>query len=201
MMTVPPDLQLASKSPRRRELLDQIGVRYCVVPANIDEAVSEGETPTQLVQRLAEQKAAAGYAASPVRPTLGSDTIVVCDDVVFGKPVDRVDSMRMLQALSDRKHFVLSAVSIMDGVRQASTVSASEVTFRQLSNAEIALYWDTGEPCDKAGSYGVQGMGAVFVASLNGSYSGVMGLPIAETAKLLREFNIPYWQDCAELTQ
>ena len=188
------ELQLASKSPRRREILDQIGVSYKVVPVTIDESAKINESPNKLVTRLAQEKARTGFDASPVAATLGSDTIVVFEGEVFGKPKDANDSYRMLSLLSGAEHQVLSAVSLYDGKVQSSALSCSKVRFRNLGDDEIRRYWLTGEPQDKAGSYAIQGKGAVFVSSLQGTYSGVMGLPILETSQLLQQFNVCVWQ-------
>lgn len=188
-------LQLASKSPRRREILDQIGVKYDVVSAPIDETINTDESALAYVTRLAEKKAARGYSKSPNGPTLGSDTIVELDGNVFGKPKDEADARAMLEQLSSSTHKVLTAVAICDGQDLASLVSQSSVRFRAISGEEISRYWATQEPRDKAGGYAIQGKGAVFVEELRGSYSGVMGLPILETSRLLARFGIPYWND------
>lgn len=187
-------LQLASKSPRRRALLEQIGVPFEPVDVYINELRREGESAEALVIRLAEEKAQAGYQTMPKCPTLGSDTVVVCDGCVFGKPEDFSDFQCMMGVLSGRSHQVLSAVSIYDGERQESRLCTSNVTFNTLTDAQINGYWQTKEPHDKAGGYGIQGYAAVFIADLQGSFSGVMGLPLNETAALLDIFNIPYWQ-------
>ena len=188
-----PILQLASKSPRRREILDQIGIRYEVVTAPIVERAKLNEQADDLVIRLAEEKAKAGFAASPLAPTLGSDTIVVLDNQVFGKPADLDESLRMLRSLSNVEHRVMTAVALYDGASLLHALSISKVKFRSIGDEEIRRYWQTREPCDKAGSYAIQGKGAVFVESMQGSYSGVMGLPIYETAQLLAKLNISCW--------
>jgi len=188
-----PVVILASASPRRAELLHQIGVPHRVVPADIDETRLPGETIEQCVQRLARTKALQvqqRLSVESVRdafrvPVLGADTVVVLDDDMLGKPRDRADALAMLRRLSARTHQVLSAIALAhdNGLHQA--LSRSEVRFRALSDAECAQYWDSGEPRDKAGAYAIQGRGAVFIESLSGSYSGVMGLPLFETARLL----------------
>lgn len=186
-------IQLASKSPRRREILEQIGVRYELVTTTIDESAKLGEQAEALVQRLAEEKAKAGFGLSPMAPTLGSDTLVVFEGQIFGKPKDENDCLRMLGLLSGRQHEVLTAVAVYDGETLASALSVSKVWFRELSDEQIRKYWQTEEPKDKAGAYAIQGKGAVFLNKMEGSYSGVMGLPIKETVKLLEQFKIDYW--------
>jgi len=186
-MNHPPHLYLASNSPRRVELLRQIGVNFRVIAATIDESAVAGETPEAHVTRLALEKARAGHATlqgEHRRPVLGADTMVVAGDSVMGKPRDREDAIRMLQALSGRTHRVLSAVALVEAA-EASRLSVSHVTFRTLTRAECEAYWGTGEPEDKAGAYAIQGLAAMFVSRLEGSYSGVMGLPLYETAELL----------------
>ena len=181
---------LASASPRRSSLLTQIGVAHRVLPADIEEVRRPGETPRGCAQRLAEAKArhvaaTAAVAGCSAAVVLGADTVVVLENDLLGKPRDRADALAMLARLSDRTHQVLSAVAVLAHGRLSSAVSASQVRFRGLSAAECAAYWDSGEPRDKAGAYAIQGLGAVFVAELHGSYSGVMGLPLFETAQLL----------------
>lgn len=188
-------LYLASASPRRRELLLQIGVPHRRVAAPIDERVLPGEPPAAYVERLARAKAAAGLVAlGHPACVLGADTAVVLDGQILGKPEDRAAGLAMLAALSGRAHQVFTAVALADGTRCASQVVISRVHFRSITPAECEAYWDTGEPADKAGGYGIQGLGAVFVSHLEGSYSAVVGLPLAETAALLAEFAIPCWQ-------
>jgi septum formation protein len=194
-------LILASRSPRRRELLQQIGITAQIIDADIDERHHAGETAVVYAQRVARDKATAGlsiwHAAHPdsVAPlVLAADTIVVLDDetgeILLGKPQDRADAMAMLARLSAKTHRVVSAVCITDGQRYEQALSQTAVSFRPISEAEIAAYWATGEPADKAGSYGIQGMAAIFIARIDGSYSGVMGLPLCETAALLQRFGI-----------
>ncbi|WP_422910256.1 Maf family protein [Pseudomonas sp. MAC6] len=190
-------LYLASGSPRRRELLTQIGVPFLTQIAPIDENALPGESPFAYVERLALAKGHAGLAAladSDGAVVLGADTAVVLDGRILGKPRDRADALATLQALSGRSHQVLTAVALVSRERQAARVVTSQVTFRPLSQAEIEAYWASGEPQDKAGSYGIQGLAAVFVSQLQGSYSAVVGLPLCETAALLAEFAIPCWQ-------
>ena len=190
-MPTAPAIRLASASPRRRELLTQIGVPHVVTGAHIDETEHPGEPPRDYVQRMARTKALAIWSQDSSLPVLAADTTVVLDGVIFGKPRDRDDALRMLAALSGRTHEVLTAVALAtrDGI--AMRLNESRVTFRALTSAECAAYWDTGEPQDKAGAYAVQGRAAVFIERLTGSYSGVMGLPLFETAELLRAAQIP----------
>lgn len=196
-MSLEYDLILASRSPRRRELLKQIGVRFEVKISKIEELRGVDEDPEYYVQRLALEKAQA--CASQAIPVLGSDTTVVIDDEVLEKPRDQNDAADMLAALSDRTHDVITAVSLVQGLsegnsRDKTIISRSKVTFRSISRDEALAYWHTGEPADKAGGYAIQGLGAVFVKDIRGSYSGIMGLPLFETAQLLREFNVPVWR-------
>ena len=185
-----PFVYLASASPRRRELLAQIGVRFEVLAVAVDEAPRSGEGAADLVCRLASAKALAGVAArpDPAVPVLAADTSVALGAELFGKPQDPLDAARILSRLSGRTHSVYTAVAVADGQRERVELSRSEVTFRALSADEIAAYWRTGEPADKAGAYAIQGRGAQFITELRGSYSGVMGLPLFETARLLALF-------------
>jgi septum formation protein len=183
---------LASGSPRRRELLKQIGVSFQVLKVEIDESIAAGEAPFGYVSRLARAKATAGARldtapASGARGVvLGADTAVVVDGTILGKPADEEDGERMLRLLSGRTHEVLTAVALATPEGVMSRISESEVTFRKICAAEAREYWRSSEPLDKAGGYAIQGYGAVFVSALKGSYSGVMGLPLFETAELLR---------------
>jgi septum formation protein len=184
---------LASASPRRRELLDQIGVAYHVLAHDTDETMLPAETPEAYVSRLAGQKAGSVNALPEVfgrRAVLGADTIVVCDNRVLGKPQGEMDAARMLRMLSGRRHDVLTAVCVMRGKRTESVVVRTGVWFRVLSDEEIAAYWRHGEPEGKAGAYAVQGIGALFVERIEGIYSTVVGLPIFETGRLLASFGI-----------
>ena len=194
-MSVPDSAQLilASASPRRRELLDQIGVCYRVRPVDLDEAVLDGEPPADYVQRLAREKAAAGFfAGGYLLPALGADTAVVCGEEIFGKPIDRDDALRMLKKLSGATHQVYSAVAICDAEICVSELSISHVTFDNLSVQQLENYWASGEPQGKAGAYAIQGLAATFVVNLQGSYSGVVGLPLWHTAQLLKRFSVPF---------
>ena len=194
-------LFLASGSPRRRELLTQIGVPFSVVGASIDETPLPDESPVAYVERLARDKARAGreqlLTSTPDGAfcVLGADTAVVLDEQILGKPVDEADALAMLMALSGREHEVLTAIAIIEAERCETRVVRSRVSFRSISQQEAALYWASGEPQDKAGGYAIQGLAAVFVAGLNGSYSGVVGLPVCEAAELLGQFGIPCWQN------
>lgn len=190
-------LYLASSSPRRRELLTQIGLPFHIVPAAIDETPEAGESAVAYVERLARGKALAGLHFLAQRAdvcVLGADTAVVLDGRILGKPVDRADALAMLQALSGREHEVLTAVAVANRERCEARVVSSRVTFRSVSMAEAERYWETGEPQDKAGGYAIQGLAAVFVSRVEGSYSAVVGLPLCETAALLADFSIPCWQ-------
>jgi len=180
-------LCLASASPRRAELLRQIGVGFEVLPAAIDETPVSGEPVETYVQRMAREKALAVVARPrDFAPVLGADTAVVIDGDILGKPVDRAMALAMLQRLSGRSHRVMSAVCLVTPEDCALQLNISQVRFRELRADEIARYWDSGEPRDKAGAYAIQGRGAEFVANLEGSFSAVMGLPLFETAQLLR---------------
>jgi septum formation protein len=187
---------LASGSPRRRELLQQIGVSFRVLGTTVDEAVRIAETPRTYVLRLAAAKADAGWERSRDAadvPVLAADTAVVLDGKILGKPADRQDAEDMLRQLSGRTHEVLTAIALRTAGGVQSRISRSEVTFRSIAAGEAQAYWETGEPHDKAGAYAIQGRAAIFVADLRGSYSGVMGLPLFETAELLAEAGVSCW--------
>ena len=186
-------LYLASKSPRRRELLGRLGVAFGVLDLDIPEHRQPDEPAEDYVRRVAREKAGAGLLTvlgNPTAVVLGSDTEVVLDDEVFGKPRDDADAAAMLRRLSGRTHRVISAVSLVSGAREVQAVSVSEVTFAELSDAQIRAYVASGEPVGKAGAYAIQGGAEAFVTRLSGSYSGVMGLPLYETACLLRQMEI-----------
>lgn len=181
---------LASASPRRRELLDQIGVRYEVCLVDIDETPKRAEPPLVYVKRVAAEKSAACAAITGVaKPVLAADTAVILNGSILGKPLGRDHGVSMLRQLSGTTHHVFSAISLR-GSQHEEAVSITEVTFRKLSDAEIVAYWETGEPDDKAGAYAIQGLGSIFVKTINGSFSGVMGLPLYETAELLAKQGI-----------
>ncbi|TVR62201.1 MAG: septum formation inhibitor Maf [Candidatus Competibacteraceae bacterium] len=189
-------LYLASASPRRRELLRQIGVAYRRLPVAVDETPLPCESPGDYVVRLALAKARTGWRTlgrRTPRPVLGADTAVVVDAAILGKPRDRAEGLAMLARLSGREHQVFSAVALATGAREIVKTQESRVRFRELTAAERVAYWNSGEPLDKAGGYAIQGRAATFITELRGSYSGVMGLPLFETAELLREFGIPSW--------
>lgn len=192
-------LYLASASPRRRELLAQIGVPFTTQVVPIDETAQPGEAPDAYVERLARAKAQAALDTLNDRDAvvLGSDTAVVLDGRILGKPVDRGDALATLAALSGREHQVLTAVALVSDSRVEARVVTSTVRFKPLDWTQIEAYWATGEPRDKAGSYGIQGLAAVFVSQMQGSYSAVVGLPLCETAELLAQFAIPCWQTTA----
>ena len=193
----PPLLCLASASPRRRELLGQLGVPHVVAVPNIDEVVLAGESAADYVVRMARAKARIGHPHGAELPVLAADTTVLIEERIYGKPASAEDGIGMLLQLSGRSHEVLTAVALAAAGEVSHRLSRSEVRFRHLSLAEAIAYWNTGEPHDKAGSYAVQGHGAVFVEHLSGSYSGVMGLPLFETAELLAAAGVPYWLDAA----
>ncbi len=184
---------LASASPRRRELLQQIGVRFRVIVSNSEETAAPEEAAEDYVRRVALAKARTVWQRLLPHeqcPVLGADTEVVLDGAILGKPADRNAGLAMLERLSGRTHEVLSAVALVYGESEWLRVSRSIVSFRNATPHERVAYWASGEPVDKAGGYAVQGLGAVFITRLEGSYSGVMGLPIFETAELLREAGI-----------
>ncbi|HBP5566370.1 Maf family protein [Pseudomonas paraeruginosa] len=191
-------LYLASASPRRRELLAQIGVPLSVLSIAIDETPLPDEAPAAYVERLARGKAAAGLAMLEELGgegcVLGADTSVVIDGRILGKPADESDGLAMLAALSGREHQVLTAVALAAATGIEARVVECRVRFRQIGRDEALRYWLSGEPADKAGGYAIQGLGAIFVSRIEGSYSAVVGLPLCETAELLGEFGIPCWQ-------
>ncbi|MES9925116.1 MAG: nucleoside triphosphate pyrophosphatase [Candidatus Thiodiazotropha endolucinida] len=189
-----PVIYLASRSPRRRALLNQIGINHALLEIDIDEQQRPEEEPIAYVLRLAREKAEAGAglaAGGESLPVLAADTSVVIENRVLGKPMDRDHGLWMLKQLSGRTHQVYTAVAL-DWRGIEMELSQSEVSFRVLSEAEMAAYWATGEPADKAGGYAIQGVGARFISMLHGSYSGVMGLPLFETAELLSRNGIQF---------
>ena len=194
-------IYLASRSPRRAELLAQIGVRFAPVAAEIDETPRSGESPEDYVRRIAVEKAQAGGAAVAhldPRPVLAADTAVIVDGEILGKPLDRPDFRRMMARLSGRTHLVLTGVALAQAGAVWYELSTSRVGFRVIDEREQLAYWASGEPHDKAGGYGIQGLGALFVADLRGSYSGVMGLPLYETGRLLHRAGIALLGDAGE---
>ena len=185
-------IYLASQSPRRRELLHQIGVNHEVIAVDVDETPHPGEAPAEYVIRLALEKAEEGHrlaAGQSELPVLAADTAVVIDNEILGKPADQAQAQEMMERLSNRSHKVLTGIALI-GETRASRLSVSNVTFRKVSPEEALAYWQSGEPADKAGGYGIQGLGAVFISRLEGSFSGVMGLPLFETAELLQQAGI-----------
>jgi septum formation protein len=204
MSVLEPRIFLASRSPRRRELLALIGVRFDVLlfrsaprdDPEVDEALLAGETPDQYVVRVARAKALHGsklaYSRQILpRPVLAADTTLDLDGEIIGKPADEADARTILGRLSGRSHRVLTAIAMAEGERIEHALSVSEVYFRDLDADEIRRYVATGEPMDKAGAYGIQGRAAMFVAEIRGSHSGIVGLPLCETALLLRYFGYP----------
>jgi septum formation protein len=184
-------LVLASGSPRRLELLASLGLECEVSPVDIDETPHSGEAPADCARRLAAEKAAAAVRRhGPAVLVLAADTVVALGEEMLGKPADAADAARMLRRLSGRTHEVHTAVAASRAGETSFRLSSSEVTFRDLRDAEIEAYVATGEPLDKAGAYGIQGLAAVFVTRLCGSYSGVVGLPLSETAQLLHQHDI-----------
>jgi septum formation protein len=194
----PPVLRLASASPRRRQLLELIGVPHVVTPADIDETPRTDEVPEDYVRRLAREKAEAVWARHSDLPTLAADTTVVIDGEILGKPESLADAQRMLAKLSGRTHAVHTGIALRHNGGTLANVSTSKVSFGTLSPAQIRAYWDSTEPQGKAGAYAIQGLGAVFVRDVSGSYTGVMGLPLFETAELLRHAGIPVWNGAFE---
>jgi septum formation protein len=188
-------LHLASKSPRRRELLRMLGLDFGILDLDIPEHPAPDEPPEEYVRRVAREKAGAGLlkvVGQPGAVVLGADTEVILDDRIYGKPADAADAANMLRSLSGRTHRVVSALSLVSAGRELHAVSESDVTFATLSNADIAAYLATGEWDGKAGAYAIQGMAQAFITHLSGSHSGVMGLPLCETARLLREFGLGF---------
>jgi len=186
---------LASASPRRRELLRQIGLEFSVAPSAVPEEALPGESPEEHVVRLSLAKAAevAGRPEIAGRWVIGSDTIVVCDEQILGKPLDAQDAARMLRMLSGREHQVLSGYAVIDRRtgRQLVEAVATRVRFRELTDGEIARYIASGEPADKAGAYAIQGLGVCFVAGIAGSYTNVVGLPLCRLTLALKELGVP----------
>jgi septum formation protein len=184
-------IYLASASPRRQELLRQLGIAFEAIPSNLHEERAAGESPEQYVARVALDKAR--HVAGQLRerglsahPVLGADTEVVLDGEILGKPKDRAHGLAMLKRLAGRTHEVLTGIAVLHQGREHAALSRSRVTFAPLDEAEIRRYWDTGEPADKAGGYAVQGKAAAFIARIEGSYSGIMGLPLHELAQVLK---------------
>ena len=186
-------LRLASASPRRRQLLDLIGVPHVVTPADIDETPRESEPADEYVMRLAREKAEAVWAQHNELPVLAADTTVVVDDEILGKPESEADALLMLGKLSGREHLVHTGIALRTARAVNVGISTTRVTFAPLSEAQVHAYWASGEPQGKAGAYAIQGLGAVFVSNISGSYTGVMGLPLYATAAMLRAQGVPVW--------
>lgn len=195
-LSVKPYIYLASRSPRRRELLEQLGVGFRLIRVNVDESRIRSEGPRDYVGRLAEEKAVMGWktlSAGDRAPVLGADTAVVVDGEILRKPADAKQASDMLAKLSGRTHEVLSVVCVTNGTPR-TRMSRSLVTFRAIGDTERAVYCATAEPLDKSGAYAIQGCAAAFVSNLEGSYSGVMGLPLFETAALLSDVGIEVFE-------
>ena len=191
-------IYLASASPRRKELLQQIGVEFEQISACVDETPLHGEAPLEYVRRLAQAKAQAGLeslSGVAAAPVLGSDTTVVLAGKILGKPENQQHAIDMLLALSNQTHQVITAVALASSAATTVTHAITEVTFGAISEQEALTYWNTTEPKDKAGAYGIQGLGAVFVKRIEGSYSAVVGLPLYETRQLLKQANVAVWQN------
>jgi septum formation protein len=192
-------LILASQSPRRKELLSQLGYQFITLAADIDETVKRDEDAHAYVRRLAKEKAQAIFSTLPLEKkissiVIGSDTSVVIDNEILGKPADEAECIAMLLRLESKQHQVLTAVAVISHDQQSKTMTRvveTQVQFKPLSLDEIKRYWSTGEPCDKAGSYAIQGIGGQFVTTINGSYSAVVGLPLYETVELLNQAGLP----------
>ena len=190
-------IYLASQSPRRRELLEQIHIPHQVVKVDIDETPLARESPAEYVVRLAIEKARHAHRPDMTKPLLAADTTVTCDEHILGKPTNKAHFLEMMSLLSNRTHQVLTAIAVTGNNNEAvsepvvkTRLSVSEVRFRKVGETEALAYWDNGEPRDKAGGYGIQGLGAIFIEEIRGSYSGIMGLPLYETAELLAEFGV-----------
>jgi len=192
MISSPIQFYLASRSPRRVELLSQLAYTFETLSVDVCEQVKGGENPVEFVKRVATEKAQAGLEQMKNKslPVLGADTIVYCDDRIMGKPRDQEEAMHMLTALSGCAHRVYTAVAVCSALGCSVVLSESEVSMRKISTGEMSQYWLTGEPLDKAGGYAVQGLAAIFINNIRGSYSGIMGLPLFETAELLKDYNV-----------
>jgi len=193
-----PDLYLASRSPRRRELLSQIGIEYQTLLSDVFEQQRSAESSEEYVRRLAMEKAQAGWlmlAVSEQRPVLGADTVVVVDGDVLEKPQHRDEGMAMMAKLSGRTHQVMTGMALVMGTHEQSRLSISHVTFRETSEDERARYWRSGEPLDKAGGYAVQGLAAAFISRIEGSYSGIMGLSLFEVTEMLAQQHIHIFEN------
>lgn len=186
------EIYLASRSPRRKELLAQLKIKFQILDIEVDEAIIASETAMEYVQRLAIEKAMTGHQIATRKniPVLGSDTCIAFQGEIIGKPNTAAEAVNILSKLSGKEHTVMTAVALANESGYLFRVQTSKVAFKDLSDAEIKAYINTGEPLDKAGAYAIQGLGAVFIRHIEGSYSGIMGLPLFETAELLNEFGI-----------
>lgn len=180
-----PKILLASQSPRRKELLTQLGVDFDIISCDVDESIHPDENPKDYVLRVAIEKAEAGLKKFPSEKILGADTIVVLNAEIFLKPTDKTDHINMLRKLSGQTHHVLTAVALASEKETKTIMTDTTVCFRELNEFEINHYWDTGEPCDKSGGYASQGIASTFIKRIEGSWSGVVGLPLFETFELL----------------
>lgn len=186
-------LYLASTSPRRRELLQQAGFAFSILPIAVDESRLSDETPENYVARMAREKAEAGVSQIAEGLVIAADTIVVSGKEVLGKPANKADAMNMWRRLSGNEHTVMTAVAVAQGEEVRFDVVKTTVKFCAIAEEEMEAYWASGEPADKAGGYAIQGKGALFVTGINGSYSNVVGLPLLETAELLSSFSWSIW--------
>ena len=189
-----PQLVLASASPRRESILVQMGISFIKHPACINESVLRCEKAEKYVRRMAETKAKAISNKGLNIPVLGADTTVLVDDLILGKPLNRSEGLKYLTLLSNRTHCVLTSVAVVQDGRCESVIARTNVTFRKILKDEAELYWQTGEPKDKAGGYGIQGIGSIFIDRIEGGHGTVIGLPILETEDLLRLFNVDTWR-------
>ncbi len=187
-----PQITLASASPRRAALLRQIGIRFEIKPSNILERQLSHESPDTYVQRLAREKAVA--VQHDCLPALGADTIVVLNGQILEKPNDQDDALKMLHLMQGERHSVLTGVCISDGKTERSVLATAEVQFRKATSTELSKYWESDEPVDKAGAYGIQGLGAIFITGICGQPSTVAGLPLVETNQLLCDFGVDVWR-------
>ena len=195
-----PSVLLASSSPRRVSLLQQIGLMFETMSPDVDESLAAGEMPMAYVERLSKSKAAAGLTHRPSYVVIAADTVVTLGDEVIGKPMDRADGIEMLMRLSGTTHRVLTGVTVASAADSRTQVVASDVSFRAVSEDEAYAYWLTQEPADKAGGYGLQGIGSIFVEKIHGSPSAVIGLPMLETELMLKHFGIDTWSGRVDRT-
>lgn len=193
-----PDFYLMSQSPRRKLLLEQLGTKFNILSGEVDETPLSSENPLYYVARIAHAKASAGWDLLcrknyPRHPVLAADTTVIYKGNILGKPKSKADALAMLAQLSNSVHTVSTAIAIVHGKTLHERISTTQVEFSTITPQTAENYWNTGEPKDKAGAYGIQGLGAAFVKNITGSYSGVVGLPLWETIQLFTQLNIPYW--------